>query len=145
MKKLINFKNILFIFILFLPAFLFSSANLNLGNNTKQYNKIFERISETRIGVAAKTINKIKNPFVVIYKKAGDTNKTKKAKIIYNLDAIFNKKAMINGKWYKKRAKIGAYRLIKIKKRSVLLRSQNTKKELFIRKDNESKIKFSSK
>jgi len=145
LKKLLNCKKIFLFFILFVPSFLFSVNTLNLGNDTKEYDKIFERISQTRIGIDAKAIDKIKNPFVVIYKKSKDGNKTKKPKIIYKLDAIFDTKAMINGKWYKKHAKIGIYRLVKIKKKSVLLRSQNTSKELFIRKDNESKIKFSSK
>ncbi len=145
LKKLLNHAKIFLIFMLFFPNFLLSATGLNLGNDTKQYDKIFEKISETRVGVDTKTINKIKNPFIVIYKKTKDGNKTKKPKIVYKLDAIFNRRAMINGKWYKKYTKIGVYKLIKIKNRSVLLRSPNTSKELFIRKDNESKIKFSSK
>ena len=129
----------------FLSNLLFSSSTLILGNSIKDYDKIFEKISETRIGIKPREINKIKNPFIVVYKQNIDSNKTKKPKIVYSLNAIFNNKAMINKKWYKRYSKIGVYKLIKIKKNSVLLRSANKSKELFIREENESKIKFSSK
>ncbi len=125
--------------------FLYAASNLSLGNETKVYDKIFDRISETRVGASEKDINRLKNPFLVIYKKKINSNITKKPKIIYILDGIFDNKARINGKWRKIYTKIGSYKLIKIKRRSVLLRNSNGRKELFIRKNNESKIQFSSK
>ncbi len=144
LKNIIKHSKQLFILLALCSSFSFAASSLNLGNDTKEYDKIFEKISETRIGINPREIDKIKNPFIVIYKNV-DSNKTKKPKIIYNLDAIFDNKAMINKKWYKKYSKIGVYKLVKIKNHSVLLRSANKSKELFIRKDNESKIKFSTK
>ncbi len=135
-----------FTFIVFFTNTTFAAtSNLNLGNDTKEYDKIFEQISQTRVGIDSKEINKIKNPFVVIYKKQLDKNGTKKRKIVYKLEAIFDKKAMINGKWYKKYSKIGAYKLVKVRQNSVLLRRAGTSKELYIRNRNGSKFQFSSK
>ncbi len=145
LNKSIKYSIKIFLTTVFLSSLLFSSSSLILGNDIKDYDKIFEKISETRIGIKPKEIDKIKNPFIVIYKHRTDSNKTKKPKIIYKLNAIFNNRAMINKKWYRRYSKIGRYKLIKIKKNSVLLKSTNTSKELFIRKKNESKIKFSSK
>ncbi len=144
LNKIIKKYIRILILLSFSSTLLCSAANLTLGNNTKEYDNIFEKISETRTGIDAKEINKIKNPFIVVKKKL-DSNTTKKRKKIYRLNAIFNSKAMINGKWYKKYSKIGVYKLIKIKTNSVLLKSPNTSKELFIRKNNGSKFKFSSK
>ena len=143
LNKIIKYSMNISIFLLLSSSYLFSSP-LVLGNDTKEYDNIFEKISETRVGIKNKEIEKIKNPFIVIYKQSADSNKTKK-KIVYVLDAIFNNKAMINGKWYKRYSKIGTYKLIKIKKSSILLRNTNKTKELFIRNKNESEIKFSSK
>lgn len=134
----------IFAFLLFSATFLYSTTDLKLGNDTKEYDKIFEKIGEIRVGVDSKVINKIKNPFIVV-KKNVDKNATKKHRKIYRLNAIFNQKAMINGKWYKKYSKIGVYKLIKIKTNSVLLRSEDKSKKLFIRKTNGSRFKFSSK
>ncbi len=135
-----------FIIIVFISTTIFASdSNLNLGNDTAKYDKIFEQISQTRVGIDSKEINKIKNPFIVIYKNKLDSNGTKKRKIVYKLEAIFDNKAMINGKWYKKYSKIGVYKLAKVKQNSVLLRSANMSKELYIRNRNGSKFQFSSK
>ncbi len=122
-----------------------AATKLSLGNETKVYDKIFEKISEIRIGVDTKTINKIKNPFLVIYKKKSESNTTKKPKIIYVLDGIFENKAKVNGKWRKKYSRVGIYKIVKVKRKSVILRNANGTKELFIRKNNGSKIKFSTK
>lgn len=59
--------------------------------------------------------------------------------------AIFDKKAKINGTWYKLYSEIGEYKLVSIKRNSVIIKSEHSKKELFIRKSNVGKIKFSSK
>jgi len=126
-------------------SFISAATKLSLGNETKTYDKIFEKISETRIGADTKKIDKLKNPFLVIYKKKKSSNAKKKRKIYYVLDGIFENRAKINGKWRKKYTRIGEYKLVRIKQRSVLLRNSNGTKELFIRKNNGSKIKFSTK
>jgi len=126
-------------------SYVSAAAKLSLGNETKAYDKIFEKISETRIGADNKKIDKLKNPFLVIYKKKKASNVTKKPKTIYVLDGIFESEAKINGKWRKKYSRVGKYKLVRIKRSSVLLRNSNGTKELFIRKNNGSKIKFSTK
>jgi len=143
LNKTIKYSTGILIFLLLSSSYLLSSP-LVLGNDTKEYDNIFEKISETRVGIKNKEIEKIKNPFIIVYKQNMDSNKTKK-KIVYVLDAIFNNKAMINGKWHKRYSKIGTYKLVKIKKSSILLKNADKTKELFIRNKNESKIKFSSK
>lgn len=144
MKNIIKHNIRIFALLLFSTTILYSTANLELGNDTKKYDSIFEKIGKTRVGVDENDINKIKNPFIVIEKNV-DKNGIKKRRIIYKLNAIFNHKAKINGKWYKKYSKVGIYKLIKVKTNSVLLRSANKSKELFIRKNNGSRFKFSSK
>jgi len=145
LKKLTKYRFLSLFFLLLLPCLSFSASTLSLGNDVKQYDKIFEKLTQTRVGVENREINRIKNPFVVVYSASPTGKKAKKAKRLYSLNAIFDKKVMINGRWYKRYAKIGAYRLIKIRKNSVILRGMSTSKELFIRKNNDFKIKFSSK
>ena len=144
---LINFKlcKILFVCFTIISSLYGNSSKLSLGNETKEYDKIFEKIAETRVGISNQEIDKIKSPFIVIYKNPKDKNATKKPKITYTLDAIFDKKAKINGKWIKIYKKIGTYKLVKIKRDSVILKNTNKIKELYIRKKDESKIKFSTK
>jgi len=130
---------------MFIIGSMSAASKLSLGNEAKAYDKIFEKISETRIGVNTKTIDKIKNPFLVIYKKKSESNAKKKPKIIYVLDGIFENSAKVNGKWRKRYSRVGIYKIVKIKRKSVILRNANGTKELFIRKNNGSKIKFSTK
>jgi hypothetical protein len=143
--KTIRLLRILFLVSTFIVGSFGAATKLSLGNETKAYDKIFEKISETRIGADIKKINKLKNPFLVIYKKRSESNETKKPKILYILDGIFEKKAKINGKWMKKHSRVGEYKLVKVKHKSVVLQNSNGTKELFIRKNNGSKIKFTTK
>ncbi len=125
---------------------IFASSNLVLGNETKEYDKIFTQINQTRVGISLKKINKLKNPFLTSNKKTVLTKKAKKArkkKAYFILDAIFDKKAKINGKWVRLYSKIGSYKLVKIKRSSVILKNNNGKKEIFIRKKDDKNIKFS--
>ena len=63
----------------------------------------------------------------------------------YILTATLNKKAKINGQWYKLYGEIGDFKLTNIRSNSVIIKNEHSKKELFIRKNDVSKIKFSSK
>ena len=65
----------------------------------KEYQKMFEQISKKREGLDSSEIEIVKQPFLTLktkkHKKEG--TKTVKAEKSLILDAIFNKKAMING------------------------------------------------
>ena len=140
-------KSILFItFIVFL-ANLNAIANDNFKNEIKKYDDLFKQIGEKRVGASNKRIDSIKNPFILVYKKniSLDGNTTLKSRIIYTLNAIFNNKAKINGKWYKLNSNVNDYKLVKISSKSVIIKNEHSKKELFIRKSDVSQIKFSSK
>ena len=124
-------------------------ANEAYKNSIKEYDKFFQEIGEKRVGVDEKIIDSVKNPFIIkkIEVVVKDSNGTRKIvkKDIYKLSAIFNNKAKINGKWYNIGDEIGNFKLKTIKTKSVVIADEHYKKELFIRKSNVSKIKFSSK
>jgi hypothetical protein len=112
-----------------------------------EYDNLFSQISAKRLGVNSEKISRTKNPFVIVHQNvtSKDGNTTKPQQITYTLYAIFEKRAKINKHWYKINDTIGYYKLKKIKQNSVLLLSTSEKKELFLRKDNEKNIQFSSK
>ena len=73
-----------------------------------------------------------------------DSNVTIK-EITYTLSAIINNRAKINGEWYELNNEIDNFYLVSIKRNSVVIKNEHSKKELFIRENDASKIKFSSK
>ena len=46
-------------------SFITAKDNLSLGNEVKEYDRIFEKIAEKRVGVDGLTIDKLSNPFIV--------------------------------------------------------------------------------
>ncbi len=120
----------------------------NFKDKLSEYDKFFSQISEKRVGVENKKIDEVKNPFIMTYNKikVKDGNSTVAVKkSTYVLNAIFSNKAKINGIWYKQNSTIGDFKLTSIRSNSVIMKNEHSKKELFIRKSNVSKIKFSSK
>jgi len=133
--------------VLLLLPILFCSILLADKNNefTAEYDKIFTQISEKRIGISNSKINVVKNPFLMTNVVIAKENNTTAPKIKYNLNAIFGNKAKINGKWYKLNSEIGSFKLSHVKSNSVIMQNGHSKKELFIRKSDVSKIQFNSK
>ena len=121
----------------------------NSRKKIAEYDKFFSQISEKRLGVSNSKINTVKNPFMMTYSKVvvKDSNSTVTIeKPTYTLTATFDKKAKLNGQWYKLYSKIGDFKLVSIRSNSVILEDKHSKKKFFIiRKNNVSKIKFSSK
>ncbi|WP_458701520.1 hypothetical protein ACKGJI_05210 [Sulfurospirillum sp. 1307] len=118
------------------------------ANNLDEYNNLFNEIGQKRVGIDEKMIDKLKNPFVMkkVFVDKKDNNSTSiEKKETYILSGIFDKKAKINGIWHEIGNEIGNYKLLNIKRRSVIIGNDHYKQELFIRKNNVSKIKFSSK
>jgi len=125
-------------------AFLFAKDEIT--SKTDEYDKLFTQISQKRTGVSNQYINKVENPFIMEQNIVLDLNNTTtKAQTIYKLNAIFDRKAKINGKWYKLNSEIDNFTLAAIGRNSVIMKNEHSKKELFIRKSNDNKFKFSSK
>lgn len=119
---------------------------LSLGSEVKEYDKIFERIAERRVGADVIMLDKLENPFISITtdQQNHDGNETMQP-IVYILEATFDQKAKISGTWYKRNETIGSYKLTKITHNSVILQNEIEKKELVIRTKDESNVKIFSK
>lgn len=141
-------KTLLKTVLLLLVAFNIVNAKeaLSLGNEVKEYDKIFEKIAERRSGADVILIDKIENPFLTISpdQDTVDSNAVPYV-MVYTLEAILDQKAKINGAWYKKNDTVGSYKLIKIMFNSVIIESEIKKKELEIRTKDESNIKIFTK
>ncbi|UCM99524.1 hypothetical protein LCX93_08255 [Sulfurimonas sp. SWIR-19] len=147
-------KKFYLILMLLLTSQLFS-------NNLAWVDEQIEAIKPPRIGVSEKEISRIKDPFIFLHKK-NDSKKNKTGKktvfgahanykkvmqhstLHFRLDAILNKSAMINGKWYKQGKYIYGYKLAKVGRNSVLLVRKN-KKLLLSTKSKSKKIKIYNK
>lgn len=140
-------NNIIFVLFLFLLTSIDVSASNNSKNKIKEYDRLFNQIGKKRVGVSKNKIDTIKNPFIMINnnKVVADGNNTITHTISYVLNATFDKKAKINGKWYKLNSDVDNFKLVKIGSKSVIIKNEHSKKELFIRKNDVNKIKFSSK
>ncbi len=123
MKKILIFLIVTFLF----------ADNKEL---VKEYEEMFKKISEKRIGLDEKEIERVKSPFVLVAKNTNELNISKKINN-YILEAILNNKVLINGKWYKLYSKIGDAKIISIKHDSVLIKGDNYTQKLMIRKKNE--------
>ena len=109
-----------------------------------------QAIKPPRNAISAAKINAVKNPFIFLNKEVKKTNskvtavkklRTTNSKSVksnkvsnttrsYSLDAIINKSALINGKWYKVNNKVGKYMLSRVNTSSVILSYK--KKELLL-------------
>jgi len=120
----------------------------NLQKDLKRFDSLFEEISKKRKGINKAVINALKDPFVykkeikrIVQTKNGKVIKTTPKKRVLKLLAIFNNKAKINGKWYRVNQKIDNYKLLKIRKNSVILRDGGRRITLYLRK-RDDKIKI---
>lgn len=120
---------------------------LSLGNETKVYDQIFEKISEKRVGADISRIDRTENPFIMLHSDDEtintDTNFTEDPNRNVTLDATLEQKAKINGIWYNKNDSIGSYKLIKVEHNRVVLRNEIETKELYIKVKDDSNFKLS--
>ena len=119
-----------------------------LSDEVKEYDKIFEKIAEKRVGTTLDNFTKVNNPFLQTNstQKNNDTNTTEIKESQENLlEVILANKAKISGKWYSLNESLGAYKLTKIKSNSVILENGIETKELFIRNLNATNIQIYSK
>lgn len=134
-----------FLFILVYTSFIDAKDNLSLGNEVKEYDRIFEKIAEKRVGIEILKIEKLDNPFIVTGSSTESENNDSTVQPVYLLEATFDQKAKINGAWYTIKNQINTWKLVKINRNSVILQNETEKKEIFIRTKDESNIKIFSK
>ena len=137
--------NILFFSLLCL-SFAHAKENLSLGNEVKEYDKIFEKIAEKRVGINGLIVEKLTNPFIISTNELDSSDKNaSNGESEHVLEATMNQKAKINGLWYNIQDTINTWKLVKINHNSAILQNETEKKEIFIRTKDESNIKIFSK
>lgn len=138
------------IIILFLALFGILNAvakeGISLEQEVKEYDQIFSKIANKRVGVNINNINEISNPFVVqsSEQNSSDLN-IPMQEPEYSLEAIVDRKVKINGKWYWINETIESFKIIKITQRSVILSNEIEQKELFIKTKDRSNVEIFSK
>jgi len=122
---------------------LFLLAQHLYSNELTWVDEQVEAIKPPRIGISEKEIDKIKDPFIFLVKEEDKVEKsTKKSskkahKRVHfvkkhyskklHLEAILNKSALINQRWYKEGQWVYGYKLVKVNRTSVVLQKQNKK------------------
>jgi len=106
----------------------------NKASLIKEYQEMFQKISQKRVGLDDSELSLVKPPFVKMVKKGGA--KSAKKKQVFFLEAIFGDRVMINGKWYKLYQNIDNYKIVSIKGDSVFLKGNEIKLKLTLRKKN---------
>ena len=118
--------------ILLLLANLASFAS-DAQSEIEGYEDKFAAINKERRGLDASDLNKLSDPFLktksVTYDSEGNSTAS-----LFELQALFNNKAKINGKWYYVKDKIGEYELSVIKGTSVVLANKEQKIDLNLKK-----------
>ena len=118
--------------ILLLLANLASFAS-DAQSEIEGYEDKFAAINHERRGLDASDLNKLSDPFLktksVTYDSEGNSTAS-----LFELQALFNNKAKINGKWYYVKDKIGEYELSVIKGTSVVLANKEQKIDLNLKK-----------
>ena len=103
-----------------------------------EYKSMFSKIGEKRVGVDHRTIDSVKTPFVQVKK---DKPKIVNGEVVqpastFVLQAMVNRRAKINGKWYGISDDIGDLKVVSIKNGVVWLKNSEFKKRLTMRKEN---------
>ena len=78
-----------------------------------EYQSMFSKIGEKRVGVDHRTIDSVKTPFVQVKKVNGEVVKKQASPFV--LQAIVNRRAKIDGKWYSLSDDIGDLKVVSIK------------------------------
>ena len=150
-------KNILLI----LSLFIITHA---IANELEWVDEQIQAIKPPRNGISKSQIDMIQNPFIFLKKELKEkpgtkavvtnksysskkyvskstTNKVSKQSTSFSLDAIINKSALINGKWYKLHSKIGKYTLSSVDGTSIIL-SYKDQELLLTTRSKTKKLKF---
>lgn len=130
---------------LLLP-FIFLSGTLLANANTDWVDKQVQSIKPPRTGISHAAIDKVKNPFIFVYKPKEGASKDKTNNNVQSaavtkpaplqLTAVMNNSALIDGTWYQVNDKVRGYTLSKIESDAVQLQMGKSKKMLFITEAN---------
>lgn len=125
----ISMKNRVLFFILML-------CSVSLANNSQaemeHYDQLFSAINEQRKGLSESELKSLSDLFLKIKTTNRDNNGSLDE--TFDLQAIFNNKAKINGKWYQAKDNVGEYELASIKSKSVTLINKDEKIDLNLTK-----------
>ena len=125
----ISMKNRVLFFILML-------CSVSLANNSQaemeHYDQLFSAINEQRNGLSESELKSLSDPFLKIKNTNHDNNGSLDE--TFDLQAIFNNKAKINGKWYQAKDNVGEYELANIKSEGVTLINKDEKIDLNLTK-----------
>ena len=125
----ISMKNRVLFFVLIL-------CSVSLANNSQaemeHYDQLFSAINEQRKGLSESELKSLSDPFLKIKTTNHDNNGSLDE--TFDLQAIFNNKAKINGKWYQAKDNVGEYELASIKSKSVTLINKDEKIDLNLTK-----------
>lgn len=111
-------------------------CSVSLANNSQaemeHYDQLFSAINEQRKGLSESELKSLSDPFLKIKTTNHDNNGSLDE--TFDLQAIFNNKAKINGKWYQAKDNVGEYELASIKSKSVTLINKDEKIDLNLTK-----------
>jgi len=118
------------------------NASVNLNSSlVKEYQEMFEKIGEQRVGLEHKEIEKVAEPFLKVVKKKKIDDSEEVAKKVKKLpplilEAILGRSVRINGAWYRLHEKIRGAKIVAIGDNSVRIKSISFNKKLTLRKSN---------
>lgn len=116
--------------------FILMLCSVSLANNSQaemeHYDQLFSAINEQRKGLSESELKSLSDPFLKIKTTNHDNNGSMDE--TFDLQAIFNNKAKINGKWYQAKDNVGEYELASIKSKSVTLINKDEKIDLNLTK-----------
>jgi hypothetical protein len=116
--------------------FLLMVCSASLANNSQaemeHYDQLFNAINEQRKGLSESELKSLSDPFLKLKTINHDNNSS--FDDTFDLQAIFNNKAKINGKWYQAKDRVGEYELTNIKTKSVTLINKDEKIDLNLTK-----------
>ena len=116
--------------------FLLMLCSASLANNSQaemeHYDQLFSAINEQRKGLSDSELKSLSDPFLKLKTINHDNNSS--FDDTFDLQAIFNNKAKINGKWYQAKDRVGEYELTNIKTKSVTLINKDEKIDLNLTK-----------
>lgn len=105
-----------------------------------EYKKMFQKISQKRIGIEESKIDRLKAPFVEVKKEIKKID-PKSGKSTYeepfDLQAVFGNKVKMNGHWYKLGDSVNGMKIISVNDNFVWLRNKKFRKKIFIGSKNE--------
>lgn len=117
------------------------ASSLSMAEITNMVNKI----KKEREGISLGTLESTENPFLTQKPKEKPVEGLDELgdlilpdEINYSLKAVFNRKAFIDDKWYKKGETIGGYTISNISSKSVVLESPSGNRVLNL--DNKKKL-----